>query len=199
MFAVIAGGLLLAARSARAQTSVHTHDGFYLHLEGGVGSMSSSASQAGLDVELSGGTGEFAAGIGGALTPNLVLAGQFWGTNVSSPKVKMNGTTLGSASGSLGLSGIGLEITYYVMPHNFYVSAVPSFGTLTASSGGSSYSTKSGFAIKLAAGKEWWVSDDWGIGLNLQYAHSSNQDSDLAGAPTWGTSWFGVAFSATYN
>ena len=198
LITMIAGGLLLAAPAAQAQSGFHEHDGFYLHLEGGFGSMSSKASQPGLDAELSGGSGEFAIAIGGAVTPNLVLAGQLWGISASSPDVKLNGTSYGSANGSLGLSGIGLEITYYFMPLNLYLSAVPSIATLSANSGNGSASTKSGFGLKLAVGKEWWVSQDWGIGLNLQYAHSSNQDSGT-NPPTWGTNFFGLAFSASYN
>lgn len=176
----------------------HTHDGFYLHLEGGVGSLGAKASQGGTSMELSGGGGEFALGIGGAVTPNLIIGGQFWGMSASSPTVKMNGTEVGNANGSIGLSAIGLEVTYYTSI-GLYLSAVPSFATLSAENGnGGSGSTKSGFAIKLAVGKEWWVSEDWGVGLNAQYAHSSNEDSGT-NPVTWGTNYFGLAFSASYN
>jgi len=53
--------------------------------------------------------------------------------------------------------------------------------------------------MKLAVGKEWWVSDNWALGLNGQFAFSSNDDSEEAGAPNWDTIWFGAAFSATFN
>jgi hypothetical protein len=211
--AAVAGAALLVTPAAQAQVPAappppvpvqaptggfHTHDGFYLHLEGGFGSLGTKASQAGTSMELSGGAGEFAVGVGYAVTPNLILGGQFWGMNASSPTVKLNGSDLGSASGSIGLSAFGFEATYYFTDLGLYLSAVPSFGTLSASGSGSSGSTKSGFAIKLAVGKEWWVSDNWGIGLNAQYAHSSNEDSGT-NPPTWATNYFGVAFSATYN
>ncbi len=195
---VVAMAVLGVAGVAQAGPKPHEHDGFFLQLDGGVGSMTSTASQGGVDAKLSGTAGEFSVSIGGAITPSFVLGGQFWGTSVSSPKYELNGTSYGSTGTTLGLSAVGVNLTYYVMPINLYLQATPSIGWLSEESGGASTSTKSGFAIRLAVGKEWWVSDNWGIGLNVQYAHSSNQ-VDVANAPTWGTNWFGVAFSATYN
>ena len=210
--AAVAGAALLVTPAARAQVPAappppmpvqaptggfHTHDGGYLHLEGGFGSLGSKADLGGTSMEVSGTGGEFAIGAGYAVTPNLILGGQLWGVSVSSPTVKVGGLE-GTASGSAGLTAFGLEATYYFTEVGVYLSAVPSFGTLSASGSGSSGSTQSGFAIKLAVGKEWWVSDNWGIGLNAQYAHSSNEDSGT-NPLTWATNYFGVAFSATYN
>ncbi len=195
--------LVLAATSgvARAQTprGYHEHDGFFLQMDLGLGAMSSKASSGGTDVELSGTAGQFSIALGGVVAPNFIVAGQLWGVSVSSPDVKVNGQSLGSVSdSSIGLSGIGVNLTYYFMPINIYVSATPSIGVLSAKQGGNSYDTKNGFAIRLAAGKEWWVSDNWGIGLNLQFAHASNEDKGT-NPPTWATNWFGIALSATYN
>jgi opacity protein-like surface antigen len=137
--------------------------------------------------------------LGGAVVENFIIGAHFWGIAVSSPTVEVNGQSLGSISDStLGLSGFGLNLTYYFMPLNLYLSATPSIGVLSAKQGGSSSETENGFALRLAVGKEWWVSDNWGIGLNVQYAHSSNKDKGT-NPPTWGSNWFGVAFSATYN
>ncbi len=189
---------------ADAAGGVHEHDGFYLNMDLGVGGMSSSAgiqdpTFGSLDTKMSGGAGEFSIALGGAVTPNFVLAGRYWGVAVPSPSLDVNGQSAGSQSDTtLGLSGIGLDLTYYFMPVDLYLTATPSFGMLSVQSAGTTYKTDTGFALRLAAGKEWWVSDNWGLGLNLQYAHSSNKDQGT-NAPTWGTNWFGVAFSATYN
>ena len=198
---VVVAVSLGAAGVARAQGmgGIHEHDGFFLQMDLGVGAMSSKASSGGIDVELSGTAAQFSLVLGGVVAPNFIVGGHLWGVTVSSPDVKVNGSSLGSVSdSSIGLSGVGLNLTYYFMPINIYVSATPSIGVLTAKQGGSSYDTKNGFAFRLAAGKEWWVSDNWGIGLNLQFAHSSNEDKGT-NPPTWATNWFGVAFSATYN
>ncbi len=199
LLATMATAVLGWAGVARASGARHTHDGLYLNLEGGFGALSSSASQAGTDIKLSGPAGIFGVGLGGSLTPNFVIGGRLWGMLVSSPDVEINGVKYSTTSDtSLDLTGIGLDLTYYVMPLNLYLQATPSVGMLSVKESGTSYDTNSGFAIRLAVGKEWWVSDNWGLGLNVQYAHSSNKDKGT-NPPTWGTNWFGVAFSATYN
>lgn len=199
MLALVAGLTLAAGSAAQAQVpGFHRHDGFFLQLDGGFGRMSSSASDSFFgDLEFSGASGQFSVAVGAAVVENFVLAGHFWGVSVSNPDLKSNGVTVASAD-SATLSGFGLNLTYYFMPANIYVSVTPSIATLSVESGGQSGETNNGFAIRLAAGKEWWVSDNWGVGFNLQFAHSSNEDKG-AGAPTWGTNWFGAAFSATFN
>jgi hypothetical protein len=69
---------------------------------------------------------------------------------------------------------------------------------MTTSSSGSDASTNWGFGARAALGKEWWVSDHWGLGLVGHLSMSFNQDQGT-NPPTW-TSWaFTAAFSATYN
>lgn len=187
------------AGSGRAQGLSQTHDGFYLRLDGGIGSLKSTASSGGLDAELSGTSGLFSISIGGALTPNFIIGGHLWGGSVSSPDVKLNGQSVGTTgSPTLTLSAIGVDLTYYFMPINVYLTATPSIASLSVKANGQTFDTKNGFAIRLAAGKEWWVSDNWGLGFNVNFAHSSNEDQGT-NPPTWSSNMFGVAFSATYN
>jgi hypothetical protein len=179
---------------AQAAGGVHEHDGLYLNMDLGGGGLTSRNSA--IDYTLSGGAGSFSIALGGALTPNFVIAGRYWGVAVSSPSLNAQGVSYGSASDTtLGLSGIGLDLTYYFMPLNLYLTATPSFGIVSLQASGTTYKTDNGFALRLAAGKEWWVSDNWGVGIDLQYAHSSNNDAGTS----WASNWFGVAFSATYN
>jgi opacity protein-like surface antigen len=182
----------------RAYGGIHTHDGFFLQLDLGAGAMSTSTSYGGSTIDMSGTAGQFSLALGGAVAPNLILAGHLWGVSVSSPDVEIDGQSFGTADATLGLSGIGLNVTYYIMPVNIYLSVTPSIGVLTSESGGTTGETENGFALRLAAGKEWWVTDNWGLGLNLSFAHSSNKDKG-PGAPSWSTNWFGLALSATYN
>jgi hypothetical protein len=195
--AMLAGAVLSVAPCAWAD-GVHKHDGFFLQMDLGLGGMGSEASQSGFDLKLSGTGVDFKLAIGGAPVENFILAGELWGVSVASPSATVNGSSATSNASSLGLSAFGVNFTYYFMPINIYVSAVPSIASLSVNAGGTTYSTKNGFAIKLVVGKEWWVSERWGLGLNAQYAHSSNEDSGT-NPPTWATNWFGVAFSATYN
>ncbi len=192
--------LLTTGSIARAQPAgAHEHDGFFLQLDLGGGGMATTTSILGADLTVSGGAGQLSVAVGGAVARNFILAGQLWGASATEPEVKVNGQSLGSLSdATLSLTAVGLNLTYYFMPINIYVSATPSVGTLSVKQRGQSADTKSGFALRLAVGKEWWVSVDWGIGLNLQFAHASNQ-SQGTNAPTWATNWIGLAFSATYN
>ena len=176
----------------------HTHDGFFLQMDFGLGAMKSSASSGGTTLDMSGTASQFSLAVGGAVSPNLILACHLWGASVSDPDVALNGTTVGTASGTLSMTGFGVNLTYYFMPINVYLSVTPSIGVLTAESGGTTSETKNGFALRLAAGKEWWVSDNWGLGANVSFAHSSNEDQGT-NPPTWGTNWFGIALSASYN
>lgn len=197
----IALAALLASAPAQAQAprgGVHTHDGFFLQMDLGLGGVRTSAEQGGMEVKASGGAGEFSVGVGGALTPSLIVAGQLWGVANPDPTVKVNGVEVDNGDTTVSLSGIGVQLVYYVMPLNLYLSVTPSLTQLTFDDGKTSEDSETGFGMKFAVGKEWWVSDNWAIGLNGQFAFSTN-DSKYAGEPSWGTRWFGVAFSATYN
>ena len=55
-----------------------------------------------------------------------------------------------------------------------------------------------GFGAKLAVGKEWWVSDHWGLGLAAEAVLAITPDSGT-NPPTWTTFGGGLTFSATYN
>ena len=185
---------LAGAAQAQGRGQAQTHDGFYLQLDLGGGFLKSSLED--FDIDLEGGAGQFGIALGAAVTPNFIVAGHLWGATVSDPDVS---TPIGSgqADGTLTLSGIGVQLTYYFMPANVYVQATPSMTTLTADDGSNSSSTDNGFGMRLAVGKEWWVSHNWALGLNAQAAFASNNDG---GVPAdWQTTWFGVAFSATYN
>jgi hypothetical protein len=193
-FAVVctfAGGV------ARAEEK-RTHDGFYLHLDLGGGGFSSKAEEGGNSAEFSGGAGQFSVAVGYNVVPNLALAGHLWGVSADDPDFELNGVKVGTDDVRVRVGGVGVNLTYYFMPVNIYLSATPTITVASLKVGAAEFETDSGFGIRLAAGKEWWVSDSWGIGLNLQYAYSSNDEKGLDPA-TWKTNWFGVAFSATYD
>jgi len=163
----------------------HKHDGFYLQLGLGGGALSSKASAGGLDLELSGGGAVFNVALGVAVSQDFLIGGRVFSASVASPTVKLNGTDLGNAEGNYGLVGYGLDLTYYFSPSNFYVSGSPAMTRLTSDDGsGNSSASDWGFGFRLAVGKEWWVSENWGLGLDLEYAYSSNQDAVRARPPS---------------
>jgi hypothetical protein len=86
-----------------------------------------------------------------------------------------------------------------MQPSNIYLAVTPSLTRLVMDDGTSSATTEWGFGLRGAVGKEWWVSDNWGVGVSGSLAFSSNKDSSASGAPTWSTVSFGIGVSATYN
>lgn len=172
------------------------HDGGFFRMSGGVGSMGLETPVQGFAAKLSGTSYAYSFAGGTALADSFLVGGELWGLYLSSPKVEYRGKSGTASDTSIRLTGVGLSLTYYVMPWNAYVTVVPSLASAKVSAGDTTGTSDDGFGIRLAVGKEWWVSDDWGVGLSFQYAHASNGDG---GGGTVTTNWYGVALSATYN
>jgi hypothetical protein len=69
---------------------------------------------------------------------------------------------------------------------------------LTTTLSGTNYSTNAGFGAKLSIGKEWWVSEHWGMGVAGQFSIGSNIDQGSS-PPTWTTITPAIAFSSSFN
>jgi len=182
------------------EATFHRHLGFFLQMDLGIAGQKATWSDS-VDgsQKLSGGGGAFSIAIGGAVAENLILAGHLWGYSAFEPDYTVGGQRF-STSGSelsLGLSGIGLNLTYYLMPSNVYLSITPSIATVSLQQNGVQVESDSGFGLRLAVGKEWWVSDHWGLGLNGQVAFASNRPG--GGGSNIESAAFAIAFSASYN
>lgn len=188
--------LILAAAPAAAQSSgVHTHDGFYLNLDLGLG-YAAATLETDPELKFSGGAGEFSIGLGYAVSERFIVAGRLWGVSVPEPEVEVEGGGSGTADDvTFSLSGYGVDFTYYFLPVNVYVTATPSLVVASLDDGDTSSRSDAGFGLRLAVGKEWWVSDNWALGLNGQLAWASPEDEDVK-IPS---AWFGVGFSATFD
>lgn len=171
-----------------AEDGPHQHKGFYLRLTTGVGYASTSGDS---DVTVSGVGGLTTLGIGYAVMENFIVNADLWGTKVFSPKVEFPGGS-GDLDGSLFVYGIGGGVTYYVMPMNLYLSAAVGATKATLSIDGYGDSdSETGFGLNAVIGKEWWVSDNWGLGIAGQVFYGTHDPSStIAG---------GLLFSATYN
>ena len=64
--------------------------------------------------------------------------------------------------------------------------------------GNTRYQSKAGLGLHFMIGKEWWVSEQWGIGVAATLATLWADDRDLSGAK-WRATAGGVAFVATCN
>jgi hypothetical protein len=179
-----------------ANPTAHRHLGFALRLDGGIGYLGTSDSM--LDMSIKGVSGSFGFIIGGAVVENFIIAADFWDMVAFSPTFSQGGISVTGTDTAMALVGFGLNLTYYFMPANVYLSVSPSLTSVSLTSNGTSGSTESGFGMKIGVGKEWWVGDHWGLGLAGQFFFSNNKDKGT-NPPTWSTLAGGLAFSATYN
>lgn len=196
-----AATILCSIPAATAQAGEpRTHDGFFLRLSAGFGGAGSKISDPTGSIDFSGFSGDVNIAVGGMVQPNLAVHGTIFGWSVSDPDADVTITGLGTASGTINgtatMSGFGPGITYYFMPANMYASASAGIGRLELD-GDVDGSTKTGFALDLTVGKEWWAGENWGLGLAGAFSFHSLPDKDVS--ESWSGPGFALRFSATMN
>src|SRR6267142_2403401 len=183
----------------------HLHDGTYVRLQLGFAFANFSTSDPILGkAEFSGGGASVGVAVGGAIVPNLVLYGTFIMAGASNPELKVEGASVGSASGDLDIVALGGGAAYYLMPLSLYFAGSLLAAEIQGSNnnGRATRETDFGLGFEGLVGKEWWVSDNWGLGAALQvlYATMTDQALDSSGNPfKWKASSFALLFSATFN
>lgn len=191
--------LLLISSSSFGQRGVHQHDGFFLRMLGGVGYAEMVEQDVlGSDLTFSGAAGSSRFQIGGTVSDNLIIYGEFGGVIQSEPKMEWLGQTGTATDLSASVFDFGGGITYYLMPANFYFAL-----SLHMSKAELEYSNRKaesdyGFGLNAMFGKEWWIADDWALGAAIYGYYSTMKDK---GSIDYTINNFsvGVLFSATYN
>jgi autotransporter-like protein len=166
-------GLSAMTVAGAASADPKTHDGFYFRGATGLGYTSSSVSYSpavqGFDSASLGGVSiGFDAWFGGSPIPGLAIGGGLTGYDVPSPTLKLNGQTVPSTSGSATLSIVALFGDYYFNPNaGLHLEGIVGYGVLSSrdSQGNSSSNDPTGLALGLGFGNDWWVSDEWSIGV----------------------------------
>jgi hypothetical protein len=198
----------VAVEEGQPIPGAHTHDGLFLRFTGGpgfgiyngtgdvistageiIGDPSNEGSQAGGSISLGGSIGE-----------NLILHGDIWFSILATEKKHSQ------LYQEFGTAVVGLGVTYYWMPVNMYVTGsigmANSFlvlheGTQTNSNEDLARDITTGVGVAVMVGKEWWVSDNWALGVAIQgeFTYAEDDNSNLifrhGGAK--------VLFSATYQ
>lgn len=197
MVCIVAVSALLCS-TANAEGE-HMHDGFFFRMAPGLGVMSSSESVSGNKYEFSGVSGHFNFAIGGAIVENLIVHLDLSATSMSDPKLKVNGQSTTGATGDHATSVLGLGITYY-LPTNYYLTGAIGTARTSIKINGETYETDRGVGVNVMVGKEWWVSDNWGLGVAGQWLYTKCPDKLINGTtPDVTASSLGILFSATYN
>ena len=192
-----------------------SHDGFYLRMQLGLGYTSMSASKNGTNASVAGGGTSFAIALGGAINPHVIIYGTVTNSTASKPDGKISGPSpdynnKGRAFGLVGVGGygnagvvgLGGGMAYYLDSNLFFAgSLLGSRLFIDNDSGNTLARTAWGFTFEGLAGKEWWVSDNWGLGVSGQVLLGAMKDEGIAGedVATWTVAAFSVLFSATYN
>ncbi|MGE5479893.1 MAG: hypothetical protein ACM3U1_05645 [Chloroflexota bacterium] len=179
------------------------HDGFYLSLALGpvFGEIKDNVDLGifGKEAYIYSGTGAILdVKIGGRVAENLLLHGTITSAAIPGPTVEHESTgkkeTIDSDN-SLGEVMFGAGLTYYFMPTNIFISGSVGLGMFTFSGGHDVDASDAGIGVQLKAGKEWWVGDDWGLGVAVFYSTTAVEEDYLK----YGSNRFGVMFNATFN
>jgi hypothetical protein len=156
-----------------------------MHFGTGVGYLSDSyKTSAGImntEGTIKGVAGGFEFAVGGTPVPGLVLGGMLTFATVPSPTVESGGVSVTSSDVSLSMVAIGPLITYYVDPTGgFHLRAMIGYGELSASdsSGNTSSNNPTGFVANFGLGYEWWVADQWSLGVLGSFAYASTKYSE---------------------
>lgn len=202
----IFAGILFFVLPVRAQVAMeepgfHEHDGFFLSLS--LAPMNASVDDEFLSHKYTfSGIGTLLdVRIGGTVAPNFVISGDLIGMVLSKPKVERDDGSTGSGNFDLTESTLGLGLTYYFMPVNFFVAGtvgMTRFGIASVGGITTEY-TKPGVSIHFKTGKEWWVGPNWGIGVAASVGFSSV--SNTVGTITEKLTGLkvGLHFNATLN
>lgn len=183
----------------KACAEAYVHDGFFLRVAPGFGWNTTSSESRGNEIELSGVSGLFNLAIGGAVAQDLILHLDVSGVRTSDPKVEINGTEQAADVGSSSTSLLAIGMTYY-FSSNMYVTGAVGMAKSKKESGGIEYTTDTGYGVNAMIGKEWWVSDNWGVGVAGQFLYTNCPDKGINGVSSDVKSTsFGVLLSATYN
>lgn len=170
------------AEAAEPYTGAHRHDGFFLRLAvgAGIGGLHSDG-----DDDWGGG-GHFSFDIGASPIDNFVL--HF--------RTAQHAFALNEASRPWDFATVsawGIGGTWYFMPQNIYLTGSLGFAALNLLDvdGRDVSDGDGGFGCGLDVGKEWWVSDNWGLGIAGRLHYVSVEPCSSTG--------LGVLFSASYQ
>ncbi|MCK4829135.1 hypothetical protein KA005_76135 [bacterium] len=191
---------------AQAQeiSGYHQHDGFFLRFHAGPSSGKMVVENfLGTERTKKGLTGAYRFQLGTTIAENLILyaeAGEF-DIYASDPGWE---TYMGTTEEvDIFVFNYGAGLSYYFMPSNYYLSGSFSLcsNKIRTTANNVENTTDSGWGLYLSAGKEWWVSPNWGLGLAgfAHYSQTSGKEPSYNEEYTIKNTVFGIVFSATYH
>jgi hypothetical protein len=188
------------ALAGSASADPRTHDGFQFRGAVGPGYLSTSASAGGQDLVVKGPSGDFDIYLGGTPVRGLVIGGMFNWATAFGPKVTLNGQDIANlsqnGSNSLSLLTLGPYVNYYFDPTaGFYLLGMVGYGAESYTQNGGSGQSPGGPAFALGAGYDFWVADEWSLGVLGRFTYGSLSLNSV----TYSTISPAIMFSFNYN
>ncbi len=198
-YAIVCAVTVCSVFCGTVNAEEHKHDGLFLRLAPGVGGMYTTEKAGANKYEDRGSSGLFNFAIGGAVVENFIIHLDISVASMSEPRSKINGQSVANTLDGISTSVLGIGVTYY-FPSNIYLTGAIGTASTEFRANGNSYRTDDGYGFNLMLGKEWWVSENWGLGVAGQWLYTNSPDKPDAGTTSdVKTSSIGVLFSATYN
>jgi hypothetical protein len=185
--------------SAQEVSGRYEHDGFFLRLSlVGMGYSHSTVSSGDTDVVLSGVSNFADFALGYAITENLILHANIYGPAIYDPTLEVGRDEMTLEDGVAYMMGYGGGITYYFMPANIYATLIAGTARIRIDPDeGPDLGTEYGFSLQAIVGKEWWVGDNWGLGIAGTFVYQRMEGTE--NGPIWTTFGGGLMFSVTFN
>ena len=189
----------LFSQVSAPSVGVHQHDGFYLRMAGGIGYAQLVENDVmGSDLKFSGVAGTSRFQIGGTVSDNLIIYGEFGGVIQTEPTMEWVGEQGSTSDVKVSVYDVGGGITYYLMPSNVYFALSLLISQAELEFNNTKGESEYGIGFNAMIGKEWWVGEDWGIGATIYVYYSTMKDKGEFDNNINNFS-VGVLFSATYN
>ncbi len=187
------------------------HSGFYFNTDVGLASIHYEFTGPADKLEVRSGGANLDFRFGYALTRHLVLSLDLNGTaTVNKPDTTLNGSALHSNTDyHFASSAVGAGLTWY-FDNNLFLGLSAGSGQATFHYYNTDINSDNGFAAQVRVGKEWWLGDDWGLGVVGGFDYLSagtNMHLDVINSGSVYTAYldhvdariFFVGFTATFN
>lgn len=140
--------------------------------------------------------------IGGYVMPNLALFGQISRASAIGPTVTVESGSLSASDAAnqdvaASTVGLGAGVQYAIESAGVYIAASYLSLQLQIELDGDAAGSETGNGFQFRVGKEWWVSDEWSLGVAAHYLGGSIPEENVN--DNWDVSNFGVTFSASFN
>lgn len=185
-----------------ADSESGAHEGFMLRMSTGFSGVGVGiAPERSAELGAAAGGGALNLMIGTSIVPNLVLHADLMAVGGSDVRAEVDDGSDDFEGEDFGMGAAGLGVTYFIMPYNLSLTGSLMMGAFELETRpDQTYTTDYLVLGKIGIGKEWAVSQNWGLGVatNLFAGSGEGEDSNNEDFET-GFMGASVNFTATYN